>query len=203
LNPNIGTLAPALGPIVAGFSVEAKDWHWSQWELLWLSAPLLLLLFCLLPETSSDNILLRRAARLRKVTGNNNLRAQSEISQQHLSAKEVVFDALIKPWEINILDPAVLFTTLYVSLCYAIFYTFFEAFPLVFPVMYDFSTGMLGLAYISVPVGVFTAVAISLIYYGYWVEPKLVKQGAPVPEIWLEPGLIGNLLLPIGLFIFG
>ena len=192
-----------MGPTIAGFSVSAKDWHWSQWELLWLSAPVFVLLFCLLPETSSDSILLRRASRLRKVTGDANLRSQSEITQQHLSAKEVLFDSLIKPWEINILDPAVLFTTFYTALCYAIFYTFFEAFPLVFPEIYGFSPGITGLTFISVPIGVFTAVVVCMVYYRFWVEPILRRSGSPVPEVWLKPGLVGNFLLPIGLFIFG
>lgn len=121
-----GTMAPAMGPIVAGFSVPAKNWHWSMWESLWLSSPIFCLLFSLLPETSPDNILLRRAARLRKVTGDINLRSQSEITMQHMSGKEMTFNALIKPWEMNILDPAILFTTIYTAICYAIFYSFFE-----------------------------------------------------------------------------
>ncbi|KFY42560.1 hypothetical protein V494_02360 [Pseudogymnoascus sp. VKM F-4513 (FW-928)] len=197
-----GTMAPSMGPIVAGFSVPIKGWRWSLWENLWLSAPVFIFLFMLLPETSSDNILLRRAVRLRRVTGNANIRSQSEITQQHMSAREMAFDALIKPWEMNILDPAVLFTTLYASLCYAIFYTFFEAFPLVFPVMYDFSSGESGLAFLSITIGVVLTIPVCLLHYAYYVEPGLKKNGAPEPEVWLKPGLIGNILVPIGLFIF-
>jgi DHA1 family multidrug resistance protein-like MFS transporter len=75
--------------------------------MLWLSAPICIVMCFFLPETSADNILLRRAGRLRKLSGQNNLKSKSEISQGHLSAREVTFNALIKPWEINILDPAV------------------------------------------------------------------------------------------------
>jgi DHA1 family multidrug resistance protein-like MFS transporter len=64
-------------------------------------------MFISLPETSSANILLRRARRLRNATGNANLQSQSEIDQQNMSATEVAYDALIKPWQINFLDPAV------------------------------------------------------------------------------------------------
>jgi DHA1 family multidrug resistance protein-like MFS transporter len=60
-----------------------------------------------LPETSSSNILLRRARRLRKVTGNGNLFAQSEIDQVGMNAGDIAYEALIKPWQINALDPAV------------------------------------------------------------------------------------------------
>lgn len=60
-----------------------------------------------LPETSANNILLRRARRLRKITGKNNLLSQSEIDQAGMNPSDVAYKALIKPWQINALDPAV------------------------------------------------------------------------------------------------
>ncbi|ORX95598.1 major facilitator superfamily domain-containing protein [Clohesyomyces aquaticus] len=132
------TLAPALGPIIAGYTLQSKDWHCSMFELLWLASPGFVLLFCLLPETSTDNILLRRAARLRLVTGNPNYRSQSEIKQATMTRSDILFNAIIKPREMNILDPAILFSTIYVALLYAIFYPFFEAFPMVFSAMHGF-----------------------------------------------------------------
>lgn len=77
------------------------------WEMLWVAAPVCIAMFFTLPETSADNILLRRARRLRKLTGRTDIMSQSEIDQAHMTAKEITFNALIKPWEINILDPAV------------------------------------------------------------------------------------------------
>lgn len=77
------------------------------WELLWLTGPICILMFASLPETSAANILLRRARRLRLLTGKINLKSQSEIDQEKMTATEIAFDALIKPWQINILDPAV------------------------------------------------------------------------------------------------
>ena len=81
--------------------------------MLWLSGPVFLAMFFFLPETSADFILLQRAKRLRKLTGRTDLVAQCEIRQQKKSRNEVLYDALIKPWEINAKDPAVLFTTIY------------------------------------------------------------------------------------------
>jgi MFS transporter, DHA1 family, multidrug resistance protein len=60
-----------------------------------------------LPETSTANILLRRARRLRKITGKNSFLSQSEIDQAGMSAGGVAYEALIRPWQINALDPAV------------------------------------------------------------------------------------------------
>lgn len=160
-------------------------------------------LFFTLPETSADNILLRRAARLRKLTGNPQFRSQSEINQAKMSAKQITLNALVKPWEMNALDPAILFSTVYVALNYAIFYSFFEAFPLVFPVMYGFDLGSTGLAFITIPVGLVFAIPVQLFHFRYFVAPYLQKNGAPAPEYWLKPALFVNILAPIGLFIFG
>lgn len=63
------TSGPALGPVIAGFSVPVQGWRWSSWEILWLSGPILIVMILFLPETSTPNILLRRAQRLRKLTG--------------------------------------------------------------------------------------------------------------------------------------
>ncbi|KAF1995014.1 MFS general substrate transporter [Amniculicola lignicola CBS 123094] len=198
----ITTLAPALGPIIAGYTLQSKDWHWSMLELLWIASPVCVCVFFFLPETSSDNILLRRAARLRRVTGNANYRSQSEIKQATMTANYILFNAIIKPWEMNILDPAILFSTVYVALLYAIFYSFFEAFPLVFAAMHGFSTGASGLAFLTIPLGLAFAIPVQLIHYKYYLFPSLVKNGPPVPEFWLRTSLVVSFLAPIGLFIF-
>jgi len=44
-----------------------------------------------------------------------NIKSSSEIAQQNLNMTEIAWDALIKPIEIFIKDPAVAFTNIYVS----------------------------------------------------------------------------------------
>ncbi|KAK5020134.1 hypothetical protein LTR16_001358, partial [Cryomyces antarcticus] len=137
--------APAVGPLLSGFSVVAKNWRWSTWELLWMSAPVFILWFFCLPETSASNILLRRAARLRSRLEVKNIRSQSEIDREGLTAGAIFLDAIIKPCEIMIKDPAVLFTNVYTALTYGIYYSFFEAFPLVYGPLYGFNLGETGI----------------------------------------------------------
>ena len=79
-------------------------------------------MFILFPETSTPTILLRRAQRLRKLTGENRLHSQSEIDQKHLTATTIFVDAIIKPMEITIKDPAIAFVNLYSALIYGIYY---------------------------------------------------------------------------------
>lgn len=193
----------ALGPVIASYAVEAKGWRWSSWELLWLSAPIAIILVCTLPETSADTILLRRARRLKKLTGRSDLMSQSELRQRDMNGRAILFNALIKPWEINALDPAVLFTTIYMALVYGTYYSFFESFPIVFEGIYGFSGGALGLAFLSVMAGLLVSIVILCIYIHFVLPKRLAKLDPVTPEARLWPGLYGTFLVPCGLFIFG
>ncbi|KAF2474194.1 MFS general substrate transporter [Lindgomyces ingoldianus] len=196
------TCGPALGPIISGFSVQAENWRWSLWEMLWLNGPIFLLLFFFLPETGSANLLLRRAQRLRKLTGDNRLKAQSEIDQAQMNPKDVAVEALVRPIQLMLFDPAIAFTAVYTSLIYGIFYSFFEAFPLVFNVMYGFNLGQMGLTFLSITVAVILSIAFYWAYIRYVVEPDIIQNGLGSPERRLIPALIVTFLVPIGLFIF-
>ncbi|KAF2819109.1 MFS general substrate transporter [Ophiobolus disseminans] len=197
------TCGPALGPIISGFSVAAKNWRWSLWEMLWMNGPIFLSLFFFLPETSSANILLRRAQRLRKLTGDGNLKSQSEIDQAKMTPRDVAIEALWRPFQLMLLDPSIAFTAVYTAIIYGIFYSFFEAFPLVYNEMYGFNLGELGLTFLSVTVGVVLATAWYWWYIYYVVEPDIRQNGLGAPERRLIPALFVTFLVPIGLFIFG
>lgn len=194
---------PALGPLMAGFAVSANNWRWSLWEIVWMAAPMLVALLVLMPETSAPNILLRRAQRLRKLTGHANIQSQSEIDQRHLTASGILVDALIKPIEITIKDPAIFFVNIYTALFYGIYYTFFEVFPLVFPPMYGFNLGEIGLAFTACLVGATLALLIYFAYLYYYMIPDNIKNGLRAQEHRLVPAIFGAFLLPTGLFIFG
>jgi MFS transporter, DHA1 family, multidrug resistance protein len=91
-------------------------------EILWAASPVFVAMFFLLPETSQSYILLHRARRLRKLTGDQRFMSQSEINQRNLKPSAVVIDALIKPLEITIKDPAILFVQIYTAIIYGIYY---------------------------------------------------------------------------------
>lgn len=197
------TCGPALGPIISGFSVQAENWRWSQWEMLWMNGPVFLSLMLFLPETSSANILLRRAARLRALTGDSRLKAQSEIDQANLTPRDIVVEALWRPFQLILLDPSIAFTATYTALIYGIFYSFFEAFPLVYEAMYHFNLGQMGLTFLSVTVGVIVSIAWYWYYIYFVVEPSIRANGLGSPERRLIPALFVTWFVPAGLFIFG
>lgn len=193
---------PALGPLLSGYAVTAKGWRWSLWEIVWISGPILLTMYLFVPETSSPNILLRRAARLRKLTGDARLRSQSEIDQRGLQPSAVLISALIKPLEITLKDPAIAFVNVYTSLVYGIYYSFFEVFPLVYPVMYGFSLGMIGVVFLCILVSCSIGIIVYIAYIRWHLIPDILKNGMRVQESRLQPALLAVFGPPIGLFLF-
>ncbi|KAF4966186.1 hypothetical protein FSARC_6070 [Fusarium sarcochroum] len=193
---------PALGPLISGFAVPAKNWRWSLYESIWASAPIFILMFLLLPETSGANILLRRAERIRKLTGNQRFMSQSEIDQRHMKVSAIAIDALIKPMEITIKDPAVLFVQIYTAIIYGIYYSFFEVFPRVYPVYYGMNLGQIGLVFLCVLISCLIGVGAYFSYLYFYMDPRIAKHGWPIQESRLVPALPAAIGPTVGLFLF-
>lgn len=68
-------------------------------------------MFFFLPETNPGCILLSRARHLRKKSGNKRLLAQSEIDLSNMTAGSLAKEALLTPFKLNFLDPAIAFTS--------------------------------------------------------------------------------------------
>jgi DHA1 family multidrug resistance protein-like MFS transporter len=174
--------------------------------MLWLSAPVSFVLFFFLPETSSATILYRRAKRLQRITGNLNYKSQSEIDQANLTVGQIVNDALIKPAQINALDPAVLFSTFYTGLVYGIYYSFFECFPIVYTQFYHFGFAVSSLPFLSVLIGLMISGPAYAAYWYWGVDKQVQRKGLAalgVAEDRLVPALFLCILIPGGLFLFG
>ncbi|KAJ6127525.1 major facilitator superfamily domain-containing protein [Penicillium sp. IBT 18751x] len=193
---------PALGPLLSGFAVPVKGWRWSLFISIWASSPVLILMFLFLPETSTATILLRRASRLRKLNSNPKFMSQSEIDQRNMRFSDVTVDALLKPLEITIKDPAVLFVQIYTAIIYGIYYSFFEVFPLVYPVDYGMNLGEIGLVFLCILVACLLGIAVYFSYIYFWMNPRIKKYGMPVQEARLTPALVAAVGPTIGLFLF-
>ncbi|CAG8910208.1 unnamed protein product [Penicillium egyptiacum] len=177
-------------------------WRWAMWEILWMSAPILILMALCLPETSADNILLRRAQRLRRVTGNSNLFSQSDIAQNSQTFYNRLLNSLVKPVEIMVKDPAILFANVYTSLVYGIYYSFFEALPLVYPAKYGLDAKEIALIFISIIIGCALGAVVYISHLYISLMPDLKANGQRPHEHRLPPALFASFGPPIGLFIF-
>ncbi|PYH87305.1 synaptic vesicle transporter [Aspergillus uvarum CBS 121591] len=196
--------APVLGPLVGGFAATAKGWTWTIWPLLWVSGFTLVVLFVGLPETYAPNILYRRAARVRKITGDANCVSESELELRSVSKKDLLFEALIRPFQLSFLEPIVFLLNLYISLIYGILYIWFEAFPIIFEDLHGFNAGQNGLAFLGILVG---TICLAIPGYFYWKSHYQIRyldrNGNLPPEAQLPSACVGAVCLAISLFWFG
>ena len=194
---------PVLGPLVGGFAAQAKGWRWTIWELMWLSGFALVLLVLFLPETSSANVLYRRARRLRKLTGRHNLMSEPEIESGGMTARDMAMMILVRPFTLNFLEPMVFLLNLYIALIYGLLYVWFESFSIVFVGLYHFNLGQQGLAYIGILVGALITIPPFYLWLYKYLEPRFDENGNVSPEARLPPACVGGFFIPICLFWFG
>lgn len=196
-----GILGPVFGPILGAYMAQAKGWRWTIWLITWMNLFMVVSLFFLLPETSGANILYKRAKRLRKATGDERLRSQSEID----TASHTVRDHLLvlgRAFSLTFTEPIVFAMNLYMALVYGLLFTWFESFPLVFGGIYGFDLVSQGLAYLGILVGGIISVPCFMIWIKYGIIPNLLKTTFK-PEMVLPPTFVGCLSLPICLFWYG
>jgi DHA1 family multidrug resistance protein-like MFS transporter len=194
---------PVLGPLVGGFAAQHKGWQWPIWELLWLSGFCLILVTIFLPETSSMNILYRRARRLRKRTGRTDLKSEGEIIGESITGKDIVMMVLIKPFSLTFTEPILFLLKLYIALIYGLLYIWFESFAIVFTRIYGFNLGEEGLSFLGILIGGFVVIGPFFLYLKYIQEPQFDENGNIKPEKRLPPAFVGGFCIPICLFWFG
>ncbi|GAA5914478.1 MFS transporter [Sporobolomyces salmoneus] len=196
-------LGPVFGPVIGGFAAEGMNWRWTFLEMIWLSSFALVVLFFLLPETYEDTVLLRRAQRLRKLTGNLKIKAPCELGPSaHESVGYIIKDNMYRAMRLS-MEPSILVANSYIALVYAVFYLWFEAFPLVFTEQHHFSLGLSGLPYLGFVVSGVITLACYIYYQLHVPNPYLDAHPDVGPEIRLKIALFASVCIPISLFGFG
>jgi multidrug resistance protein len=194
-------LGPVIGPVCGGFLVEHMSWRWVFWIMAIFGGAFGLLLLLVGRETYAPTLLERKAAKLRKETGNTALRS---VLTKDIPPREVFVRAIARPMKMLFLSPIVGSMSLYIAINYGILYLFFTTITFVFEGTYGFSSGAVGLSYIGVGVGMIVGMAVL-----GTVSDKIIKKqqakGNVKPEHRLPlmltlPGAIG---LPIGVFVYG
>ncbi|KAF7349177.1 MFS general substrate transporter [Mycena sanguinolenta] len=203
----LGAVAgPITGPVIGGFAAQAEGWRWPMMELLWITSFAVVFLSLFLPETYGPTILVRRAQRLRKLTGNPELRTAAEREEELKSASSVMYESLVRPFVLA-KEPALAFANIYLGFVYAIFYLWFEAFPIAFNEIHHFNEGVSGLPFLSFIVSGGLTYTAYCIYQKYHIAPRYARAAAAntdvAPEIRLEIGLMASIFIPTSVLIFG
>lgn len=110
-------LGPVIGPIAGGFLAEAEGWRWIFWVIAIACGIVTILGFFIIEETYAVTILARKTKRLRKETGNTNLRSKLD---QGLTATELFTRAIVRPAKLLFLSPICAAMSVYMAFVYAI-----------------------------------------------------------------------------------
>ncbi|KAI1971120.1 hypothetical protein LOZ53_005575 [Ophidiomyces ophidiicola] len=196
----VDVIAPVLGPSAGGYIASAKGWRWMFWVLSIVSGSIGIFCLFVLRETYAPVILSRKAKRLRKATGNHNLRAKGQTTKP---LGVLLSRAFLRPLQILIFSPIILGLSLYMSLVYGIIYILFTTLSTVFQGVYGFDTGNSGLTYLGFAAGM----VLSLLVAGYFndsIHKRLSeKHHEEKPEFRLPFLIYGAVALPIGMFLYG
>ncbi|KAJ5669755.1 hypothetical protein N7462_010825 [Penicillium macrosclerotiorum] len=190
---------PVVGPIVTGWinvgSGRLDLFFWTNMAF----AGVIMILVGSIPETYAPVILKRRAAKLRKETGNPNILTEQE--QRKLTLRDIARTSLIRPITMIMTEPVLDLMCMYIVLIYSMLYAFFFAYPVIFGKLYNYNDGQIGLMFIPILIGA----GISLL-----VTPAIEKQfkricasRAPTPEDRLFAALIGAPFIPVSFFLLG
>lgn len=152
-------------------------------------------------ESYAGVILERKARRLQKEIGNPHLRSALSTGK---NPKEEFRTAIVRPLKMLFLSPIVFLMSLYVATVYGYLYLMFTTFPRVFQNQYGFSDSNVGLTYLGVGIGSFFGLALCGAVSDRLVATLTKRNGgSPKPEYRLPAMLLGALIVPIGLFLYG
>lgn len=152
-------------------------------------------------ETYAPVLLERKTERLRKETGNDQLKSKYDIGLSH---SEFLKRSIVRPLKMLFRSPVVFLMSLYMAVVYGYLYLLFTTMTEVFESKYNFHGGTVGLAYLGIGIGMFMGLFIS----GATSDKLVIKLterngGQRKPEYRLPLMVPAALTVPIGLFMYG
>ncbi|KAK3950294.1 major facilitator superfamily domain-containing protein [Pseudoneurospora amorphoporcata] len=195
-------LGPCIGPIAGGYLIKAAGWRWVFWLIVIVGGCLVPFAFFCLRETYAPVLLERKATRLRKETGNPNLRSKLASNK---SVAETFKVAIARPMKLLIFEPTITLMSFYVAITYGILYMMFTTFTFVYSGHYGFGVDTIGLAYLPTGIGMLIGVGVSGFLSDKIVKDRTTKGLVHRPEVRLLPyfTIPCGLLICAGLFIYG
>lgn len=194
-------LGPIIGPVAGGFLTDAKGWRWVFRVVAIVSGTISIAMFLLMRESYAPIILARKAARLRKETGNAFLRSKLDAGG---TRSDLFKRSIVRPIKLLIFSPICTVFAVYIAVIYGYLYILFTSVPYVFKGSYNFSTSASGLVYLGLGVGSF----IGMIWFSQDTAKEVQKHmgeehGQAKPEVRLKLLPAGAIIMPIGFFIYG
>lgn len=152
-----------------------------------------------LSETYEPVLLQKKAARLRKETGNPHLRSKLEVD---MSRSEILVTAMLRPLKMLFLSPNIFFVSLVVAVGYGYMYILYTTLPTTFVSNYGWAPKNTGLSYWGTAIGNILGMAIGGALSDRIVK-KRAKHGDSRPENRLLLMIFFWPLTTVGLVLYG
>lgn len=190
---------PLLAPSIGGYIVDSHlGWRWTMYITAMMGFLSLGLCALFLEETYPPQILVAKAAVLRRRTGNHFIHAKQE--EIEVDLREMLEKNFSRPMRLLFREPIILLLSIYMSFVYGILYLFLTAYPLVFQGVHGFSAGPSGLCFFGMIIGELIAGIVVLLQQPWYQRKLTANNGVPIPE-WRLPSIIaGGFAFCIGIF---
>ena len=181
--------------------IEQMNWRWLEWvAVFWAIATCIFAMgMC---ETYKPKLLEKRIGKEKLSTK----RRFPTFSWDSL--RKWMAESLLRPLQMLITEPIVLFLSIYVGFDFAVLYAFFASVPLVFRETYGFTDHQTGLTFLALGVGtIFATTTVILcdhfIYQRKCREASERGESGNLPaEQRLYPAMMGSVGVAVGLFWF-
>ncbi len=195
-------LGPAIGPIAGGFITQNTTWRWTFWATSIADGVIQIMGLFFLKETYPPKLLLAKANKLRKESGNQALHTEFEHPERTFA--NTMKRSLIRPFKLLGTQTIVQVLAIYMAYLYGLIYLVLSTFPGLWENQYHESVGIGGLNYLSLGLGFFLGTQICAPVNDR-IYRRLKKKNDNVgrPEFRIPLMIPGSLLVPTGLFIYG
>ncbi|KAK9460745.1 major facilitator superfamily domain-containing protein [Lipomyces oligophaga] len=196
------TLGPIVAPVISGFISQYLSWRWVFWILTIVTGVVWMIGLIMIKETYAPILLERKAAILRKESGNRSLHTVFAITGESLSDR--ILTSITRPITMLFTNPIVFGLGLYMAFTYGFLYLLLVTFTSVFRTEYHYSISICGLLYIGPGIG-FIIGLLTVTPTSQRIYRKLVERNNNVskPEFRLPAVAIGAVCMPIGLIWYG
>ncbi|EXJ56094.1 hypothetical protein A1O7_09025 [Cladophialophora yegresii CBS 114405] len=185
------------GPIAGAFISQDLKWRWIFWILTIAAGVVTVACLFFLRESYAPVLLARKAAKLRT-------HADSAPSvAADLKPGAALLNALLRPAKMFFLSTIVLVSVLYMSIIYGYLYLLFTTLTEVYEDTYGFSTGIAGLSFLGLGVGMVFGLGVFGATSDKRMRKKKEEVGEVEPEFHLQALIPAAVCIPVGLVWYG
>lgn len=192
----------AIGPAISGAVAQSSGWRWVLWMSAILAGACELVFLTSFRETYKVTILQRKAARLRKETGDTTLRTAFE-TDEALKSRSFL-NSIMRPVVVFSSSGVLQVMSLFGSVYFTFYYIMSTTLPDILEQIYGMSPALTGSAFIIFSIGSTISVIIcNLLLDKIYIKLRDSHKGIEQPEYRLPLVIVGAFTLPLIVISYG